>query len=316
MKRTCKAGILACMVAVLAVGFTVAFSSNHVEFAEAEGCQHVGNHYNGYSATTTKSGVREYWVCCKCHQHFLIDTVGTWTDVATTPSITNTSDDRYIPIAKQPDDNGFIYSEDGKTITGYKGNETTVTIPEGVTNIAPDAFKDNNKLETVIVPEGVTEIGARAFQGSSIKEVVLPPTLEKIDENAFKDTGITTVTIPATCTEIASGAFSECEELHDIILEDPTMKVDSNAFYCSGTRSTWGNEEPEWKRIFVDFTEAEEQEMIKNGTLDKNWKHSYTSSPWGWGVVNKKEHYATVYYKGEWKYDQGKPLPTVMKERD
>ena len=55
-------------------------------------------------------------------------------------------------------------------IWGYFKNcpVNTVTIPEGVTNIADEAFYGVSRLESIIIPEGITSIGRRAFSAAAI----------------------------------------------------------------------------------------------------------------------------------------------------
>jgi hypothetical protein len=88
-------------------------------------------------------------------------------------------------------------------ITGYKGDEAEVVIPERigsapVTAIGDEAFstakksrtqvrKDLLKLvETVVIPEGVISIGTCAFYGCiSLTLVTVPPSVTYISPTAF-----------------------------------------------------------------------------------------------------------------------------------
>ena len=52
-------------------------------FAEEAPHTHSGNHYAELLPTGKEIGVKEYWVCCSCHEHFLtLPVEGTWTDAA------------------------------------------------------------------------------------------------------------------------------------------------------------------------------------------------------------------------------------------
>jgi hypothetical protein len=66
---------------------------------------------------------------------------------------------------RQPD--GVIYL--GNVLYGYKGtlSEKTVTIRDGVTSIAAEAFKEGKDLTSVTIPDSVTSIGEYAFSGCS-----------------------------------------------------------------------------------------------------------------------------------------------------
>ena len=78
----------------------------------------------------------------------------------------------------------------------FQGNSTltSITIPEGVTEIAYYAFDGCTSLTNVTIPEGVTYIGNRAFLGcTSLKSVSLPASLT-VCNRAFYGLNLTKVT--------------------------------------------------------------------------------------------------------------------------
>ena len=78
----------------------------------------------------------------------------------------------------------------------FQGNSTltSITIPEGVTEIAYYAFAGCTSLTNVTIPEGVTYIGNKAFIGcTSLKSVSLPASLTVCDR-AFYGLNLTKVT--------------------------------------------------------------------------------------------------------------------------
>ncbi len=72
---------------------------------------------------------------------------------------------------------------------------TGVVIPEGVTEISMNVFRDCTGLTSIVIPEGVKEIGYGAFSGC---------------------TGLTGIVIPEGVTEIDCGAFGGCTNLTTI----------------------------------------------------------------------------------------------------
>ena len=56
---------------------------------------------------------------------------------------------------------------------------TDVVIPEGITSIADEAFRDT-PLTSVVIPEGVTSIGNFTFRDTQLTSVELPSTLSSI----------------------------------------------------------------------------------------------------------------------------------------
>ena len=78
---------------------------------------------------------------------------------------------------KLPDAEAFIYkrnadgSEDRTTLISYGGANTTVTIPENVTIINPNAF-DQSNIRTIILHENINTIGSNALRDSEVTKIV------------------------------------------------------------------------------------------------------------------------------------------------
>ena len=92
----------------------------------------------------------------------------------------------------------FEYGDDETQITGYKEEDSSgkacsleVVIPDGVTHIAEDAFKDKG-LTSVTFPESVADIGANAFAGNAFTSHVYIPNESTTFPNAF-DSNVTVI---------------------------------------------------------------------------------------------------------------------------
>ncbi len=69
----------------------------------------------------------------------------------------------------------------GHTMVGYRGKDSSVSIPENVTFIADGAFRENKNITKIVIPEGVTEIGCEVFcQCENLKEIVIPASVTNI----------------------------------------------------------------------------------------------------------------------------------------
>ena len=96
--------------------------------------------------------------------------------------------------------NGVLFSQNGETLLIYpKGRSGAFTMPDGVTNIGSEAFKNCHKLTGVTISNSVINIGNDAFANCS---------------------GLTEITIPSSVTDIAISAFSGCTSLTDIKVDD------------------------------------------------------------------------------------------------
>jgi hypothetical protein len=83
------------------------------------------------------------------------------------------------------DEDGFIILNG--TLCGYTGNQTDVTIPEGVLSVS-GAFGGYAELTSVKIPDTVKRIEADAFSGcKKLKELTVPAGVEYFDKAAVAD---------------------------------------------------------------------------------------------------------------------------------
>jgi len=61
----------------------------------------------------------------------------------------------------------------------YYGQDSSVTIPDGIVNIAGGAFSGHD-LEEIIIPDGVTIIGSYAFYKTGLTSITIPKSVVKI----------------------------------------------------------------------------------------------------------------------------------------
>ena len=132
----------------------------------------------------------------------------------------------------------------------------SVTIPEGITLIAGDAFYKLEALKSVTFPESLKEIGTAAFyRCTNLTNINFPNNIHTIDYDAFIGTGISTplyndyiyaymppslmvasVSIPEGIQEIAPTAFNKCSELQSVEVPNSVKKIGSMAFLRSGVK--------------------------------------------------------------------------------
>lgn len=86
-------------------------------------------------------------------------------------------------------------------LKGTKSKVRLISLPESLTRIGKDAFKELSELEEVRFSEDLTHIGASAFANCpKLKTVKFPYTMEKIDVSAFKGCkSLTKVILPKKC---------------------------------------------------------------------------------------------------------------------
>lgn len=157
-------------------------------------------------------------------------------------------------------------SESGVTITGYTGSATTldipdtingkpvtaigedafqyrsltsVTIPDSVTTIGADAFKECRSLTSVTIGNNVTSIGNYAFLYCAFASVTIPDSVTSIGAAAFYgNKSLTSVVIGNKVTSISESAFDQCSNLKSVTIPDSVATIGVRAFfYCTGLTS-------------------------------------------------------------------------------
>lgn len=117
-------------------------------------------------------------------------------------------------------------------------NLESIEIPEGITEISPNAFENCRNLKNVIIPNTVKSIGVGAFYYcKSLEQITLPSNLESIGGSAFFGCeNLKYVSIPSA-KAIDSSAFSSCKNLTYIDLPKNLITIGSYAFNYSGLTS-------------------------------------------------------------------------------
>lgn len=120
----------------------------------------------------------------------------------------------------------------------YHGPGGAVVIPDGVTRLQ-DTFRYNDTITSITLPDGLTEISSAAFeQCKKLSFVKLPEGLLEIGDLAFIDCEkLESIVIPDSVQTIGRGAFARCSSLRSVNLPS-TAKVDSSAFEST----PWGEE--------------------------------------------------------------------------
>ena len=95
---------------------------------------------------------------------------------------------------------------------GYDRNEGVLKIPEGVRDIAEDAFVNTKKLNEITIPGSIRVLRSHAFYGSfSPEKIILNGGVEQLNQEAFVFEGFSdktvTVEVPRSIKKICDDAF-------------------------------------------------------------------------------------------------------------
>ena len=136
-----------------------------------------------------------------------------------------------IPAANlkaSPSASDFV--KDGTKLVKYAGTATSVSVPDGITEISAEAFASNTALTSISIPSSVQKIGNSAFYNcTQLTRLDIPSGVISIGTGAFAGcTRLNTVSLSETVKEIGSSSFAG-----DTSLETIVVNASNTAFVCT-----------------------------------------------------------------------------------
>lgn len=182
-------------------------------------------------SSVTKIGVGSFYNCSNLEDVFVPDSV----TVIGNNAFWNTKFYENLP-------NGENYL--GKVFYRYKGTTPeSVTIKDGTTAIAGGAFiniikyswgyndVDNQTLKSVSIPDSVTYIGENAFKNCrQLEKCDMPSNIKYIGDSSFKYTNIKELAIKNDIDYIGGVAFYSCTNLSKVDISGNIGDIQSSAF--------------------------------------------------------------------------------------
>ncbi len=81
-------------------------------------------------------------------------------------------------------DKNFVIN--GDTLIRYVGNEQKVVVPNGIKELGPCAFWDNQSIEEVVLPNTLINLGGDTFYNCrNLKRIIIPRSVERMGNNPF-----------------------------------------------------------------------------------------------------------------------------------
>lgn len=173
-----------------------------------------------------------------------LDSIGYYVFYSLTTSCATTfhgTIDKWCSVGLKDSYSNPFYRGDGKFRTDA-GIITTLTIPQGVTQIKPYVFRGTT-ITKLTIPNTVTRIDQYAFgYCSSLATLNFEATssVDSIATYAFASTALTSLTIPSSVRIIEERAFSSCASLTTIDFNNATKlkRIGNYAFYGTTALTT------------------------------------------------------------------------------
>ncbi len=115
-----------------------------------------------------------------------------------------------------------------------------IVVEDGVTSLSDFAFYGCNKATSVSLPDTLTSIGIQAFrQCASLTSVDIPDGITTIQDGTFwYCEALTSVTLPDSLKVIGADAFYNCSNLTSTDISDGVTTIGESAFaYCNSLKT-------------------------------------------------------------------------------
>lgn len=116
-----------------------------------------------------------------------------------------------------------------KKLAGTEGIDLTVTIPEGYTTIAGNAFQNCYGLKSIAIPASVTKIQYNAFEGcknlSSVTFADGSADLSFGNKVFLNCTSLNNLTLPARLSNAGYGSFQGCTALTNLTVDSSSTAL-------------------------------------------------------------------------------------------
>lgn len=168
---------------------------------------------------------KEAGICRYCGTAFITE------KVITNYNITNNITASVVNIYNESKIEEF--ETEGRKLIVYKGASEEVHIPEYITEIGDDAFRDNKKIKKVILPDSVKTIGMRAFlECENLEEIELPDSIWSLSGYGIFSgcKSLKKVRIPSNVGVIGQSMFDGCEQLEEIVIPHSVHTINESAF--------------------------------------------------------------------------------------
>ena len=133
----------------------------------------------------------------------------------------------------------FINTTEGRVPSRFEVIDGKCVIPDGVTEILDDEFRNCEELREVVIPESVTKIGIRAFfECTALETIILPPSLKEIDFLAFGGCSeLRQIDIPVSVSSLGPRVFERCSKLQCIEIPGGVSCIKSMFYGCTSLTS-------------------------------------------------------------------------------
>jgi len=132
---------------------------------------------------------------------------------------------------------GILYEHDGiklRKLIRCPVNQTSVHIPDSVTEISNHAFEGCSELEEITIPDSIQILNAYTFKHChKLKRVHFSKNLVDIGDSCFRNcSGLEEIILPHGLKSISAAAFNECVNLKKLVIPETVTFTGAIAYHC------------------------------------------------------------------------------------
>jgi len=164
---------------------------------------------------------------------------------------------------------------DGNAITErmfYATLYKNVVLPEGVTSIADEAFRDSRRLREITLPEALTNIGAYAFAGSGLMSITIPDGVTEMGDRVVQScSALTTITLGNGITSIPECWAEYCDNLEEVTIGKNVKSSGPHSFRGGNIKNVYcyAKLAPSWDDTFYDGINEEAVLHVYSNSLKR-----------------------------------------------
>ena len=133
------------------------------------------------------------------------------------------------PIYDSREDcNAIIHTSTNELVAGCKNSQ----IPNSVTSLGKDCFRDCSSLTSITIPNSVTSLEGCCFYGcSSLTSITIPNSVTSLDAGCFYGcSSLTSITLGNSVTSLGDECFEYCSSLTSITIPNSVTSLGSYCF--------------------------------------------------------------------------------------
>lgn len=137
---------------------------------------------------------------------------------------------------------GIFFSNPVTNLIQYPtGRAGSYGVPDGVTSIETEAFRNSSGLTNVTFPSSLTYVGGRSFEDCpGLTDMTIPDSVTYIGDRVFLNrSNLLAITIGSSVVRISTAAFNGCTSLAALYCRGSAPSIDDSAFSCYGIATVY-----------------------------------------------------------------------------